>query len=100
MQGVAVDALRDYIAAPQGALRFAEREGTLTWATRINPASSRTESISTTPNPAPRKLDCSEAQLREAVKAVGNQAGDVEMHLHGVHSTTNSDRVHDADENN
>jgi hypothetical protein len=45
-----------------------------------------------------RKLDCSEAQLREAVKAVGNQAGDVEMHLHGVHSTTNSDRVHDADE--
>ena len=45
-----------------------------------------------------RKLDCSEAQLREAVKAVGNQAGDVEMHLHGVHSTTNSDRVHDADD--
>jgi len=32
------------------------------------------------------------------VKAVGNQAGDVEMHLHGVHSTTNSDRVHDADD--
>lgn len=45
-----------------------------------------------------RKLDCSEAQLREAVKAVGSQAGDVEMHLHGVHSTTNSDRVHDADD--
>jgi len=45
-----------------------------------------------------RKLDCSESQLREAVKAVGNQAGDVEMHLHGVHSTTNSDRVHDADD--
>jgi Protein of unknown function (DUF3606) len=40
-----------------------------------------------------RKLDCSEAQLREAVKAVGNQASDVEMHLHGVHSTTNSDRM-------
>lgn len=47
-----------------------------------------------------RKLDCSESQLREAVKAVGTQAGDVEMHLHGVHSTTNSDRVHDADEDN
>lgn len=46
------------------------------------------------------KLDCSESQLREAVKAVGSQAGDVEMHLHGVHSTTNSDRVHDADEDN
>jgi len=43
-----------------------------------------------------RKLDCSEAQLREAVRAVGTQAGAVEMHLHGVHSTTNSDRVHDA----
>lgn len=46
------------------------------------------------------RLDCTQAQLREAVKAVGNQAGDVEMHLHGVHSTTNSDRVHDADEDN
>jgi hypothetical protein len=45
-----------------------------------------------------RKLDCSESQLREAVTALGNQAGDVEMHLHGVHSTTNSDRVHDADD--
>jgi hypothetical protein len=43
-----------------------------------------------------RKLDCSEAQLREAVKAVGNDGGAVEMHLHGVHSTTNSDRVHEA----
>ncbi|KQT12512.1 DUF3606 domain-containing protein [Ramlibacter sp. Leaf400] len=42
-----------------------------------------------------RKLDCSEAQLREAVKAVGDEAGAVEMHLHGVHSTTNSDRVHE-----
>jgi hypothetical protein len=40
-----------------------------------------------------RKLDCSESQLREAVKAVGNEAGAVELHLHGVHSTTNSDRV-------
>lgn len=43
-----------------------------------------------------RKLDCSQAQLRDAVKAVGDEAGAVEMHLHGVHSTTNSDRVHDA----
>lgn len=47
-----------------------------------------------------RKLDCSQAQLCDAVKAVGNEAGAVEMHLHGVHSTTNSDRVHDADEDN
>lgn len=43
-----------------------------------------------------RTLDCSEEQLREAVKAVGNRAADVELHLHGVHSTTNADRVHDA----
>ena len=45
-----------------------------------------------------RKLDCSEAQLREAVKAVGNEAGAVEMHLHGVHSTTNSDRMQELDD--
>ena len=43
-----------------------------------------------------RKLDCSESQLREAVKAVGTEAGAVEMHLHGVHSSTNADRVHEA----
>jgi hypothetical protein len=40
-----------------------------------------------------RKLDCSEEQLREAVGAVGDKAADVEMHLKGSHSTTNSDRV-------
>ena len=45
-----------------------------------------------------RKLDCSEAQLREAAKGVGNQAGEVEMHPHGLPSTTNSDRVPDADD--
>ena len=43
-----------------------------------------------------RKLDCSESQLREAGKAGGNEAGAMGMHLHGVHSTTNSDRVHEA----
>lgn len=40
-----------------------------------------------------RKLDCSEEQLREAVTAVGDKAADVEMHLKGARSTTNSDRV-------
>ncbi len=40
-----------------------------------------------------RKLDCTEAQLREAVGAVGDKAGDVEAHLKGSRSTTNSDRV-------
>jgi hypothetical protein len=40
-----------------------------------------------------RRLDVTPAQLREAVAAVGDQAADVEMHLKGARSTTNSDRV-------
>jgi Protein of unknown function (DUF3606) len=40
-----------------------------------------------------KKLDTTEAQLRDAVADVGNKAADVEMHLKGSHSTTNSDRV-------
>lgn len=40
-----------------------------------------------------KKLDTTPQQLRDAVKAVGNRAADVEGHLKGVHSTTNSDRV-------
>lgn len=40
-----------------------------------------------------RKLDATEDQLREAVRAVGPKAADVEMHLKGARSTTNSDRV-------
>jgi hypothetical protein len=43
-----------------------------------------------------RKLDCTREQLREAVGAVGDRAADVEMWLKGSHSTTNSDRVHEA----
>ncbi|TFZ04373.1 DUF3606 domain-containing protein [Ramlibacter rhizophilus] len=43
-----------------------------------------------------RKLDCSESQLRDAVKAAGPRAADVEAWLKGVHSTTNSDRVREA----
>jgi hypothetical protein len=39
------------------------------------------------------KLDASVEQLREAVQAVGDKATDVEMHLKGARSTTNSDRV-------
>ena len=42
-----------------------------------------------------RKLDATEAQLREAVAAVGDVAADVEMHLKGSHSTTNADRMHE-----
>lgn len=40
-----------------------------------------------------RKLDATEEQLREAVAEVGDKATDVEMHLKGARSTTNSDRV-------
>ena len=39
------------------------------------------------------KLDTTEAQLRDAVAAVGDVAADVEMHLKGSHSTTNADRM-------
>lgn len=40
-----------------------------------------------------KQLDATPQQLRDAVKAVGDKAADVEMHLKGVHATTNSDRV-------
>lgn len=40
-----------------------------------------------------RKLDATPEQVREAVQAVGDKAADVEMHLKGARSTTNSDRV-------
>lgn len=40
-----------------------------------------------------KKLDTTEAQLREAVAAVGDVAADVEMYLKGSHSTTNADRM-------
>jgi hypothetical protein len=42
-----------------------------------------------------KKLDATPEQLREAVQAVGDRAADVEMHLKGARSTTNSDRVHE-----
>lgn len=40
-----------------------------------------------------KKLDATPEQLREAVQAVGDRVGDVEMHLKGARSTSNSDRV-------
>ena len=40
-----------------------------------------------------KKLDVTPEQLKEAVQAVGDRATDVEMHLKGTRSTTNSDRV-------
>lgn len=43
-----------------------------------------------------KKLDVTEAQLKEAVAAVGERATDVEMHLKGSRSTTNTERVEEA----
>lgn len=40
-----------------------------------------------------KKLDATPEQLREAVQAVGPLVADVEMHLKGTRSTSNSDRV-------
>lgn len=40
-----------------------------------------------------RKLDVTAEQIVEAVAAVGDQAADVELHLKGSRSTTNSERV-------
>ena len=42
------------------------------------------------------ELDVSEAQLREALAAVGDLAGDVEMHLKGTRSSTNADRIDES----
>ena len=42
-----------------------------------------------------KKLDATPEQLREAVQAVGDKVADVEMHLKGARSTSNSDRVHE-----
>ena len=39
------------------------------------------------------RLDATPQELREAVQAVGAKAADVELHLKGSRSTTNSDRV-------
>ena len=46
-----------------------------------------------------KKLDVTEMQLHDAVKAVGDKATDVEMHLKGTRSTTNADRVDELDGN-
>jgi hypothetical protein len=40
-----------------------------------------------------KKFDTTPEQIKEAVQAVGDQAGKVEMHLKGSRSTTNADRV-------
>lgn len=43
-----------------------------------------------------RKLNVTHQQLREAIAAVGDKAADVELHLKGSRSTTNSERMDQA----
>lgn len=43
-----------------------------------------------------RKLDVTPQQIKDAVQAVGSFADDVEAHLKGVRSTTNSDEAERA----
>ena len=43
------------------------------------------------------KLGVTTDQLRDAVRNVGDLAADVEMHLKGSRSTTNAERVDEAD---
>jgi hypothetical protein len=43
-----------------------------------------------------KKLDVTHEQMREAIEAVGDDASDVEMHLKGVRSTSNDERVEKA----
>jgi hypothetical protein len=40
-----------------------------------------------------QRLDATPQQLRDAVRAVGDKAADVEMHLKGSRSSSNEDRV-------
>jgi hypothetical protein len=43
-----------------------------------------------------KKLNVTHQQMREAIGAVGDNASDVEMHLKGVRSTSNDERVDTA----
>jgi phosphoserine phosphatase len=43
-----------------------------------------------------KKLDTTTQQLKDAVAEVGDRATDVEMHLKGTRSTTNTERVEEA----
>jgi hypothetical protein len=43
-----------------------------------------------------KKLDATPEELKEAVAAAGDLASDVEMHLKGSRSSSNSERVHNA----
>jgi len=45
-----------------------------------------------------KKLDSTEMQIKDAVAAVGPLATDVEMHLKGSRSTTNTERVEEVND--
>lgn len=42
------------------------------------------------------KFNVTEDQIRDAIKAVGSNASDVEEHLKGSRTTTNSEKVRNA----
>ena len=59
----------------------------------------------TTPTPSPtaeqkrrwaEEFDATPEQIEEAIAAVGTNQADIELHLKGSRSSSNSDRVHDA----
>ena len=57
----------------------------------------------TTSRPTPEQIqqwadefDATPEQIEEAIAAVGTRQADIEMHLKGSRSTSNSDRVRDA----
>ena len=59
----------------------------------------------TTPSPTPtaeqkrrwaEEFDATPEQIEEAIAAVGPRQADIELHLKGSRSSSNSDRVHDA----
>ncbi|QRF62574.1 DUF3606 domain-containing protein [Variovorax sp. UC122_21] len=43
-----------------------------------------------------RKLDATHEQVEEAIRAVGSNASDIELHLKGSRSTTNAERTDEA----
>lgn len=42
------------------------------------------------------EFDATPEQIEEAIAAVGPRKADIELHLKGSRSSSNSDRVHDA----
>ena len=43
-----------------------------------------------------KEFDATVDQIHEAIAAVGPNKGEIEMHLKGSRSSSNSDKVHDA----